>query len=119
MGRKSDKVHHFDYLKLDDSDDGYAYVLVLVDDASSFVSLQPAASCTCEVAARSILEWVSVLGTPEVFVSDGAPRFKNETLKLVAAKLEASHRVRWHTRREQWYCKANELGGGSDVSSGC
>ena len=33
-----------------------------------------------------------VLGIPVVFVSDGAPDFKNETLKLVAAKLEASHR---------------------------
>ena len=73
-------------------DDGYAYVLVLVDDVSSFVSLQPAASCTSEVAARNILEWVSVLGIPEVFVSDGAPHLKHETLKLVAAKLRASRR---------------------------
>ena len=91
-GTEVGEVLHFDYLKLGDSDDGYAYVFVLVDDVSWFVSLQPAASCTSEVAARSILEWVSVLGTPEVFVSDGAPHFKNETLKLVAAKLGASHR---------------------------
>ena len=50
------------------------------------------AYCVWEVAARTILEWVSGLGIPVVFVSDGAPHFKNETLKLVAAKLEASHR---------------------------
>ena len=91
-GTEVGEVLHFNYLKLGDSDDGYAYVLVLVDDVSSFVPLQPAASCTSEVAARSILEWVSVLGTPEVFVSDGAPHLKNETLKLAAAKLEASSR---------------------------
>ena len=91
-GTEVGEVLHFDYLNLGDIDDGYAYVLVPVDDVSSFVSLQPAASCTSEVDARSILEWVSVLGTPEVFVSDGAPHFKNETLKLVAAKLGASHR---------------------------
>ena len=91
-GTEVGEVLHFDYLKLGDNDDRYAYVLVLVDDVSSFVSLQLTASCTSEVAARSILEWVSVLGTPEVFVSDGAPYFKNETLKLVAAKLGASHR---------------------------
>ena len=90
-GTEVGEILHFDYLKLGDSDNRYAYVLVLVDDLSSFVSLQPAASCTSEVAARSILEWVSVLGTPEVFVSDEAPHFKNETLKLVAAKLGASH----------------------------
>ena len=91
-GTEVGEVLHFDYFKLSDSDDGYAYLLVLVDDVSSFVSLQPAASCTSEVAARSILEWVSVLGISDVFVSDGAPHFKNETLKLVAAKLAASHR---------------------------
>ena len=57
------------------------------------MSLQPAASCTSEVAARTILEWVSSLSIPEFFVSDGAPHFfKNETLKLVAAKMGASYR---------------------------
>ena len=91
-GTEVGKVLPSDFLKLDDSEDGYAYALVLVDDVSSFDSLQPAASCTSEVAARSILEWVLVLGTPEVFVSDRAPDFKNETLKLIAAKLGASHR---------------------------
>ena len=67
-------------------------MLVLVDDVSLFVSLQPAAFCTSEVVERSHLEWVSVLGTPEVFVSDGSPHFRNNTRKLVAAKLGASHR---------------------------
>ena len=38
-GTEVGEVLHFDYRKLDDSDDGYAYVLVLVDDVSSFVSL--------------------------------------------------------------------------------
>ena len=91
-GTEVREVLHFDYLKLEDSDDGYGYVLVLVEDVSSFVSLQPAASCTSEVAARNILNWVSVLGIPEVFVSDRAPHFKKETLELVDAKLGASHR---------------------------
>ena len=54
------EILHFDYFKLGDSDDGCSYVLVLVDDVSLFVSLQPVASCTSEVAARSFLEWVSV-----------------------------------------------------------
>ena len=86
------EVPHFYYLQLGDSDDWYAYVLVLADDMSSFVFLQPAASCTRGVAARSILKWVSVLGISEVFVSDGAPHFKSEMLKLIAAKLGVSRR---------------------------
>ena len=43
------EVLHFDYLKLGNRDDGYSYVLVLVDDVSSFVSLQPAASYTVKL----------------------------------------------------------------------
>ena len=50
------------------------------------------AYCVWEVDARTILKWVSGLGIPAVFVSDGAPHFKNETLKFVAAKLKASPR---------------------------
>ena len=38
-GTEVGEVLHFDYPKLGDSDNGYANVLVLVDDVSSFVSL--------------------------------------------------------------------------------
>ena len=48
-GTEVGEVLHFHYLKLGDSDDGYSYLLVLVNDVSSFVPLQPAASCTSEV----------------------------------------------------------------------
>ena len=48
-GTEIGEVLHFDYLKLGNSDDGYSYVLVLVDDVSSFVSLQPAASYTVKL----------------------------------------------------------------------
>ena len=91
-GTEVGEVLHFDCLKLKESNDGYAYVLILMDEVISFVSLQPTASCTNKVAAMSILEWVAVLGIPEVFVSNRAPYFQNEKLKLVAAKLGASHR---------------------------
>ena len=55
-GTEVREVLHFDYFKLGGSDDGYAYVCVHVEDVSSFVSLQPAAACTSEVSARSILD---------------------------------------------------------------
>ena len=98
-GTKIGEVFHFDYLKLEDNDDGYTYVLVLVDDVSSFASLQTVASCTSDGAARSILEWVTVLGIPEMSVSDGAPHSKNETLKLLMRNWK--HRIvfRWRIRR--------------------
>ena len=68
-------------------------MFVFVDDVCSFASLQPASSCTAgEVAARSILEWVPLLGIPEVVVSRWSTALQNKTLKLVAVKLEALHR---------------------------
>lgn len=63
----------------------------MVDDVSSFASLQPAASCTSEDAAKSTLAWVLVLGVPEVLVSDEAQHFQGEALKLVTAESGASH----------------------------
>lgn len=40
--------------------DIYAHALVLLDDVSSFASLQPAASCTSKVVVSSILAWVLI-----------------------------------------------------------
>ena len=36
---------------------GYQYLLVIVDDLGSFVWREEAATCTAEVAARTLLLW--------------------------------------------------------------
>ena len=66
------EVVHFDYLYVGESgplasqrlseDGGYRYILVLMDDLSNFVCLEPVAVCTAEFTAASLLNWCSTLG---------------------------------------------------------
>lgn len=69
------------------------YVLGMVNDVSGFAYLEPAVSCTGEVAARTILKWYTLFGPPRVFVSDGACHCFNTPLKVVAARLGAAYQL--------------------------
>ena len=65
------------------------YLLVMMDDFSNYVRLFPTATPTAEHAADSLLDWMSLLGNPEIVISDTATHFKNvlmselvETLRI-------------------------------------
>ena len=45
---------------------GYQYLMVIVDNLSSFVWMEEAATCTAEVAVRTLLRWRSVTWVPRV-----------------------------------------------------
>lgn len=59
------------------------YLLVVVDDVSGYVWLEPAAKCTADVAARAIVKWSVLFGAPRVLVSDTARHFQNQLLKML------------------------------------
>ena len=58
-------------------EDGFRYILVIMDNLSIFVSLKPAKACTAEVTAKHLLNWCKTIGVPRVRVSDTATHFKN------------------------------------------
>ena len=70
---------HFDYLYVGESgpqasqglpeDGGFRYILVIMDDLSNFVLMEPVEVCTAEVTAASLLTWCKTLGVPRVWVS--------------------------------------------------
>ena len=51
-------------------DSGFRYILVIMDDLSSFVSMEPVVVCTAAATAESLLTWCKTLGVPRVWVSD-------------------------------------------------
>ena len=60
--------------------DGFRYILVIMDDLSNFVSLEPAEACTAEVTAKHLLNWCKTMGVPRMWVSDTATHFKNRVI---------------------------------------
>ena len=51
-------------------DGGFRYILVIMDDLSNFVSMEPVEVCTAEATAAFLLTWCKTLGVPRVWVSD-------------------------------------------------
>ena len=47
-------------------EDGFRYILVIMDYLSNFVSLEPAEACTAEVTAKHLLNWCKTMGVPRV-----------------------------------------------------
>ena len=70
--------------------DGFRSILVIMDDLSNFVSLEPAEACTAEVTAKHLLNWCKTLGVPRVWVS--ATHFKNRVIAQLSDALEVDHR---------------------------
>ena len=71
-GTARNKVVHFDYLYVGESgpqasqglseDGGFRDILVIMDDLSNFVSMEPVEVCTAEATAASLLTWCKALG---------------------------------------------------------
>ena len=51
---------------------GFRFILVIVDDLSKFVTVEPVAVCTAEATAASLIDWCKALGVPRVWESDTA-----------------------------------------------
>ena len=92
---------HFDYLHVSESgrqashglseDGGFGYILVIMDEFSNFVSMEPVQVCTAEATAASLFKWCKTLGLPRVWVSDTATHFKNASLTRLREASRVDH----------------------------
>lgn len=62
------------------------------DDVSSYVWLEPAATCAAAATAGVLRRRYAAMEVPQVWVSDTATHFKNRALRLMAKTLGVSHR---------------------------
>lgn len=81
---KPNEVIHFDYLFLGTSSAKAKYALVVKDDLSGYVWLDPSPSADSEHTASVLARWTRVFTAPEVWVSDQGSHFKNEVLQHLA-----------------------------------
>ena len=100
-GTAPNEVVHFDYLYVGQSGPlasqglseagGFRYILVIMDDLSNYVCLEPVEVCTAESTAAALLNWCKTLGVPRVWVSDTATHFKNAIMIRLREALSVEH----------------------------
>ena len=102
-GTAPGEVVHFDFLYVGSSrpegdnglpeDNGFRYALVIMDDLSNFVWLEPIEACTAEDTATYLLQWCKTLGVPRVWVSDTASHFKNRVIAQLSDALQVKQHL--------------------------
>ena len=88
---KPNELIHFDFLYLGDSITNVTYCLIIKDDASSFVWLEPCVTADAEAVVDVLIRWVASFGVVLTWVSDQGSNFKNQTLSLLNRELHAFH----------------------------
>ena len=101
-GTRPGEVLHFDYLYVGDSgplgnggldeENGFKYILVMIDDLSNFVWLEPTESCTAASTAKHLLRWCKILVVPEIWVSTITSHLKRRLMKTLEGALRVEHR---------------------------
>lgn len=102
QGKRPGEVRHFDHLHMGESGPlggegmdgsrGFKYLLILLDDLSNFVWLEPADACTARLTAQHLLNWSKTRSVPDVWMSATATHFKNKILATLEKALGVERR---------------------------
>lgn len=86
------KLLHFDYVYVGESSDGKASLLILKDDFSGYVFLQPCSHADAETTAEVLMEYFTTFVPVLSWFSEQGTHFKNELIELLATVIGAKHR---------------------------
>lgn len=85
------KLLHFDFCYMSQGTDDFIYVLVLRDDLSWHVWLEPTKAVDEEIVASVLIHWLAAFGVVTDWVSDREIHFKNELIRLLRESIKSSH----------------------------
>jgi len=88
---KPNELIHFDFLYMGPGDGDFSYILIIKDDASSFVWLEAVEAADAKTAASTLLKWFSLFGVVMTWNSDQGSHFKNSVMRSLNRELHAQH----------------------------
>lgn len=89
--------HPMDRLNIDtigpmpEDQDGFKYIIVIIDSFTRFIELYKAKDLTGSTAAQVVLQHVGRYGTPMTILSDNGTQFKNELVSALQQALQVTH----------------------------
>lgn len=88
---KPNEILHFDYCYMESGEDGYKYVLLLKDDLSGYVMLNPTVEADANTTSTALNEWFTIFSIVHTCISDLGSYFKNQVITEIKEKLHAHH----------------------------
>ena len=80
---KPNELLHFDFLYIGPGTNSYECVLIIKDDASSYVWLEPTTAANAKSATTALTRWFSCFGVSLTWNSDQGAHFKNEVMQAL------------------------------------
>jgi hypothetical protein len=78
---------------LPEDENGFSFIVVIVDNFSKFVGLYPARSTTSKDFISTFMQWVGIFGVPKEIRSDGGSQFTSKLSEELPALLGYKHVV--------------------------
>ena len=78
---------------LPEDENGFSFIVVIVDNFSKFVGLYPAWSTTSKDLIGALIQWVDIFGVPKEIRSDGGSQFTSKLTDDLSALLRYKHLV--------------------------
>ena len=91
VAEKPNRVLHLDYFYVGPADNGWTYVLVLIDGCSGFLELKGTGVANSEVVVETLLDWFKRFGIVPIWVSDRGSHFTSKVLLGLRDRLGAQH----------------------------
>ena len=72
---------------LPEDENGFSFIVVIIDNFSTFVGLYPARSTTIKDFINAFMQWVGIFGVPKEIRSDGGSQFTSKLSEELSALL--------------------------------
>ena len=82
-----------DLYQLDETPDGFNYILIVVDICTRFVFLRPLRNKDAATVARKLYKIFCQVGFPRIIQSDNGTEFVNSTMNAITTTAEIQHRM--------------------------
>ena len=78
---------------LPETEEGYKYILVVIDTFTRWTMLYPTRTTSGEEAAKAMIQHIGIFGAPSELVSDGGTQLRNATIRDMLSILTSIHGV--------------------------
>jgi hypothetical protein len=78
---------------LPEDNDGFKYIVVIVDNFSKFVGLYACRNVTSEEYVKAMIQWVGIFGVPEQIRTDGGSQYTSGMAQSLSEMLHFKHIV--------------------------
>lgn len=90
---KPKKILHFDYCHMESGQGGYRYFLILKDNLSQYVMLNPTVEADTDTTNKALIVWFTTFGVANNRILDNVTHIKKNFIKHIKENLQSHYHL--------------------------